>query len=44
MSNIFQAGKTCDSSEILTLLAADIDFDEDSFDESNPIIIVQLSR
>ena len=44
MSNIFQAEKTCDSSEILTLLAADIDFDEKGFDESNPIILVQISR
>ena len=41
MPNIFQAGKTYDPSEVLALLAADVDSDKEDFDESNPIIIEQ---
>ena len=46
MSNIFQADKTYDPSEILTLLAflieiIDFDFDNEDLDENNPIIIEQ---
>ena len=35
MSNIFQVGKTYDPSEVLTLLAVDVDSDEKDFDENN---------
>ena len=41
MSNVFQAGKTYDPSEVLTLLTADVDSDHEGFDESNPILIEQ---
>ena len=41
MSNIFQVGKTYDPREVLTLLAADVDSDEEDFDESNFIITEQ---
>ena len=44
MLNTFQAGKTYNHSEVLTLLAADVDSDEEDFDESNSIIIEQLSK
>ena len=35
MSNIFQVGKTYDPCEVLTLLAANVDSDEEDFDENN---------
>ena len=35
MLNIFQVGQTYDPSEVLTLLAADVDSDEEDFDENN---------
>ena len=41
MSNIFQVGKTYDPSEVLTLLAADVDSDEEDFDENNFITTEQ---
>ena len=41
MSNTFQVGKTYDPREVLTLLAADVDSDEEDFDESNFIITEQ---
>ena len=41
MSNIFQVGKTYDHREVLTLLAADVDSDEEDFDKSNFIITEQ---
>ena len=41
MSNAFQAGKNYNPSEVLKLLEADVDVDEEGFDESNPIIIDQ---
>ena len=41
MSNIFQVGKTYDSRKVLTLHAADVDSDEEDFDESNFIITEQ---
>ena len=38
MSNIFEDGKTYDPREVLTLLAADVDSDEEDFGESNFIV------
>ena len=39
MSNIFQADKAYNPSEVLTLLAADVHSDQEDSDENNPIII-----
>ena len=44
MSNIVQAGKTYNPSEVLTLLAAHLDSDKEDFDESNPIIIEEENK
>ena len=41
MLNVFQADKAYDSTEVLKLLAADVDSDKEDFDESNHIIIEQ---
>ena len=41
MSNIFEDGKSYDPREVLTLLAADVDSDEEDFGESNFIITEQ---
>ena len=41
MSNIFEVDKTYDPREVLTLLAADVDSDEEDFGESNFIITEQ---
>ena len=39
MSNIFQTDKAFDRSKGLMLLAADVDSDEEDFDENYPITI-----
>ena len=41
MSKIFEDGKTYDPKEVLTLLAVDVDSDEEDFGESNFIITEQ---
>ena len=41
MSNIFEDGKTYDPREVLTLLAADVDSDEEDFGETNFVITEQ---
>jgi len=41
MSNIFQTDKIYDPSEVVALLVADVDSDEEDLDECNPIIIEQ---
>ena len=41
MSNICEDGKTYEPREVLTLLAADVDFDEEDFGESNYFITEQ---
>ena len=38
MSNIFEDGKTFNPIEVLTLLAADVESDEEDFGDSNFII------